>query len=154
MFFRIVTAFLCVASAGLFCGEKNNPVTVPAGPTELEGVWTGYSDADNAPYPRLTYTFSNNNLAVTRDTCTNQGFAPCDMELFRGTFVVDTSASPKTIDIHITQSSVSAWVNQTIAAVYYKSMNNVNMSANAPGSARPVSASPPTVDPPVIHLGQ
>jgi hypothetical protein len=154
MFLRIAATFLCVASAGLFCGEKNNPVTVPAGPTELEGVWTGYSDADNAPLPRLTYTFVNNTVVVQRDTCTSQGFAPCDVELYRGTFVADTSASPKTIDIHITQSSVPAWVGTTLYAIYFKFANNVNMSANASGSARPVSASPPTVDPPIIHLGQ
>jgi hypothetical protein len=154
MFLRMVTTFLCVASAGLFCGDKNPVTPPPAGPTELEGVWTGYSDTDSAPLPRLTYTFVNNTVVVKRDTCTNLGLSPCDVELFRGTFVVDTSASPKTIDIHITHSSVPAWVNKTIAAVYYKSMNNVNMSANAPGSSRPVSASPPTVDPPVIHLGQ
>jgi hypothetical protein len=154
MFLRIVAAFLCVASAGLFCGDKNNPVILPAGPTELEGVWTGYSDADNAPYPHLTYTFVNNTIVVQRDTCSNQNLSPCNLELFRGTFVVDTSASPKTIDIHITRSSVPAWVNKTLYANYYKSMNNVNISANEPGSARPVSTNPPSVDQPVIHLGQ
>jgi hypothetical protein len=154
MSFRHIAALSIIVSVCLFCGEKKNPVSPPAGPTELEGVWTGYSDVDNPPYPLLTYSFANNTVIVTRDTCGNQGLSPCAVELYRGTFVVDTSVSPKTIDIHLTQSSVAAWANKTLLAVYYKFANNVNLSANEPGTPRPVSQTPPIVDPPVIHLGQ
>jgi uncharacterized protein (TIGR03067 family) len=156
MVVRYFTVLMIVASACMFCGEKNNPVSppTPAGPTELEGVWSGYSDLDNPPYPVFTYTFAKNTIVVTRDTCTPQGSSACAIERYRGTFVLDTSASPKKIDIRITQSTVSSWVNKTIAAVYYKAANNVNLSANEPGTPRPTATNPPSIDAPLVHLGQ
>jgi hypothetical protein len=157
MFFRLLAVVAVIVFSCLYCGDKNGPDTPPpAGPTELEGVWTGRSlDIDNPPYPILTYTFVNNTIVVKRDTCPRIcDTCTCPVELYRGTFVVDTNISPKTIDIHITQSSVSAWVNDTLYAIYFKSMNNVNISANEPGSARPVSTNPPSVDQPAIYLGQ
>jgi hypothetical protein len=151
MFFRLLAVMAVVVFSGLYCGDKSGPDSPPpAGPTELEGVWTGYSDADTPPYPVLTYSFSKNVIIVSRDT----GIRICDtckcpVELYRGTFVVDTSASPKTIDIHITQSSVPAWVNENLYAVYFISMNIANLSANEPGTSRPLNLDPPV---PVIHL--
>jgi hypothetical protein len=138
MFLRLLAVVAVVVFSGLYCGDKSGPDTpTPAGPTELEGVWTGYSDADNLPYPRLTYSFSKNAVIVTRDTCRCDTCISCAVELYRGTFVVDTNVTPKTIDIHITQSSVSAWVNDTLYAVYSKSSNIVTLSANEPGTSRP-----------------
>lgn len=124
--------------------QNNNPATPPAaGPTELEGIWTGYSDADtnnpDIPKPNLAYSFTNNNIVVSSDSCSKMDLPVCVVELYRGTFSVDTSASPKTLDIHITQSGFAKYQNKTIYAVYTKNANILAISANGPGTSRPLA---------------
>jgi uncharacterized protein (TIGR03067 family) len=140
---RILLLLITVIGLIVYSGcQKKNPASpVTAGPTELEGVWNGYSDADtadpNIPKSALTYSFTNNNVVVTRDSCSKQDLPSCLIEFFRGTFSVDTNSTPKTLDIHITQSSRAQYRGATIFSIYYKNMNTLTISANGPGSPRP-----------------
>jgi hypothetical protein len=141
MIFRSLLAFSAIAVFFCIGCHNSNPASPPvAGPTELEGVWSGTSDADTiVPKPTLTYSFANNKIVVTRDTCSPKDLPPCNVESFRGTFVLDTNASPRTIDIHISQSAFAQYQNKTILAVYNKSVNVLTISANGPGTSRPTS---------------
>ena len=72
--------------------------------TELEGEWSG-NDSQNSIW---TFTFKGNSM---------KGIGP-NNESFNGSYVLNTGAAPKTIDISVGLSSDNGLVNKTLLGIY------------------------------------
>jgi uncharacterized protein (TIGR03067 family) len=107
------------------CNAKQS--TAPLAPTtELEGTWSGKNaNLDTA----WVYRMTRDSIIIMTDSVVT-----C-----RGIFSVDTSASPKSIDINIGWSSHAQDIGAAFKGIYRLSANILDISANAPGTARPAS---------------
>ncbi len=114
--------------------SKSNPVTAaPPGPTALEGIWSGSLTNPNGVIDTTTWIFTFKTDSITVKQNVNQDTTVH----YSGTFTLDTTVVPNQITIHITYSATPQQVGQTIQAIYSQSVNVLQISANAPGSARP-----------------
>jgi uncharacterized protein (TIGR03067 family) len=110
----------------------------PKPPSELEGTWSG-TNMDGIDQTQWTYTMALDSIDIQADAS----------EKYSGTFTLDTSVSPRHIDIVITKSTLASDVGKTMPALYKLSGNILQITANAPGSPRPSNMDPPV---PVIEL--
>lgn len=133
--------FLCFA---IFSCKDNNPAKPPvAGPTELEGAWSG-KNVDGIDQRLWFYVFRANTIVIDSITFSDT------VEADSGTFTLDTMTFPKSINILVLFSPNSPDAGKTILARYNLSGGNVlHITANAAGTPRPDSVAPPA---PVIGL--
>jgi hypothetical protein len=106
------------------CNDKQSTAPV-SHVTELEGTWSGYNT--NVIDTQWTYRMKNDSMIISADS----------LVIRRGTFTVDTTKDPKTIDMHIGWSSKTQEIGTTYYGSYLVSFNIMYISANAPGTARP-----------------
>ncbi|MCD4701891.1 MAG: hypothetical protein K8S24_08560 [Candidatus Aegiribacteria sp.] len=89
------------------CGGSNPSGLLPG--TELEGTWR-YSDTDY----RLTFTFSDSNWTVLEEYLS----APETTFTWDGTFTLNTTVSPKHIDLLCASSPYSGDIGLTALGIY------------------------------------
>jgi uncharacterized protein (TIGR03067 family) len=105
----------------------------PKLPSELEGTWDGMND-NGIDQTQWTYTMALDSISIDADA----------QEKYRGTFTLDTTVSPRHIDIAISESSTASSVGKKISALYRLSGNIMKITANDPGSSRPETLDSPT----------
>jgi uncharacterized protein (TIGR03067 family) len=122
-----IVAVLALATAVVGCGGSN---TSSSGKTELEGTWViTYPDVNGSN----TFTFSGNNWVMIQKWG-SQGSLQRS-----GTFIIDTTANPKTIDMNVTASTEgSLVVGMTSLGIYKISGNTLTLElAESPDEPRP-----------------
>ena len=112
----------------LSCKDSNPVSHTSEVPTQLEGTWSGVN-RNGIDQMVWTYIMKNDSITIKADS----------LMRYRGTFCVDTAASPATIDIAITQSSITAYAGKKILGLYVLAGKVLNITANDPGTARPDS---------------
>jgi uncharacterized protein (TIGR03067 family) len=99
----------------------------------LEGTWTETVSDSGIGTVTITLTFIGNNweLIETLDSST--------MLQMSGTFTLDSTANPKTLDLYITACSMAPeQVGATLYEIYQLSGNNLAL-ASGQGGTRPAS---------------
>jgi len=98
--------------------------------TELEGAWIG-SPVSPVDSPQESWIF-----IVSK----NRAIAALPTGWLRGTFQLDTVASPKQIDIIIQQCYPQDYVGKTVLAIYKLDGNTLTLAGFEPGvTTRPTS---------------
>ena len=115
-----VVVVLAIATAVVGCGTSNAVKSPSSGNTELQGTWT-------VAVPAGTFTFSGNSFTLTVPGVLQQS----------GTFTLNSAASPKTIDVHITTSSDPQSVGTTLLGIYQLGGTSLKMEMGDAGGARP-----------------
>jgi uncharacterized protein (TIGR03067 family) len=129
---RFFTHALFLGMLVISC-KSSNPVNAPAPvKTELEGTWEG-TNMDGIDQTQWTYIMALNSIIIQADA----------LEKYRGTFTLDTSASPRHIDIVISKSATASDAGKTIPGLYSLSVNILQITGNGPGSQRPSNMDPP-----------
>lgn len=125
-----VLAVFVITAVVVGCGSSN---TSSSGNTELEGTWTEtVPGTDIMPATTITFTFSGNNWELI-ETATSVSFQ------VSGTFTLDPTANPKTLDLYITASTLASnMVGTTLHSIYQLSGTNLAI-ANGQGGTRPTS---------------
>ena len=126
-----ILAVFAITIVVVGCGSSN---TSSSGNTELEGTWTEtVPGTDIMPAMTLTFTFSGNNWASIETTTSATVYQ------MSGTFTLDSTANPKTLDLYITTATLwSNMVGTTLHGIYQLSGTNLAI-ANGQGGTRPTS---------------
>ena len=120
-----VLAVFAITAVVVGCGSSN---TSSSGNMELQGTWTGTLSGIT-----MTYTFSGNNWELTE---TKESTIMVQMS---GTFTLDSTANPKTLDLYTTACPIiPTQVGMTWHSIY--KLNGTNLAiANGEGGTRPIS---------------
>lgn len=92
-------------------------------PTNIEGVWTG-KEANGAD--GWTFIFFGANVEVT---------GPDGREVYRGTVTLNEEASPKQLDVKVSESIFSQYLGKTSAGIYRIEGDVLSLCAAEPGAA-------------------
>ena len=117
-----VVGFACLVITA--CNDSNPSKPPVAGPTELEGTWSG-TNTDGIDQTAWVFVFSTNTVSIKTINLIDT------TETIGGTFSLDTTASPKSISIHVLRSPGSTQrVGKTILGSYVLSANVLTITAN------------------------
>jgi uncharacterized protein (TIGR03067 family) len=137
-----VLAVLAIAITVVGCGSSNTarptPVATPTptptpsptpSNTELEGMWIGMPKLPDNTTMQITFVFTGNNWISLS--------SKSDSDQMSGTFIIDTMANPKTIDLYIANASEeSHWAGGTSLGIYVLNGSNLKLEVLDPGDAR------------------
>ena len=126
-----VLVVLAIATAVVGCKSSSTP---SSGNTELQGTWMWTYTSSNQT-ATLTYIFNGNNWTMTITT-------PTESVQDSGTFTIDPTANPKTIDMYLA-ACTGPWesnIGKTLPCIYLLSGTNLTIAFGDPGGiARPIS---------------
>jgi uncharacterized protein (TIGR03067 family) len=124
----IITVAVALGMMVISC-KSSNPASAPVPvKTELEGTWEGMN-MDGIDQTQWTYIMALTTIIIQADA----------VEKYHGTFTLDTVPSPRHIDIIVTSGATASDAGKTIPGLYNLSGNILQMTANVPGSQRPMS---------------
>jgi uncharacterized protein (TIGR03067 family) len=137
-------SLVCFSGVLLRC-DNGSPTGPGAGPTELEGTWTGRAVWDTATY---TITFAQNNFSFKSSAL------PATTDAYSGTFTNNPGANPKQMDSYIAQCSLKPqYVGKTSLCIYKISNDTLTYAGNEPGNTqRPISFAPDTSGTTVVFI--
>jgi uncharacterized protein (TIGR03067 family) len=123
-----VLAVFAIAAVVVGCGSSN---TASSGNTELEGTWKRIGPGDTS----IAYTFSGNNWTMTAT-------AGSESIQMGGTFTINPTSNPKTIDIVYVYSvpANSSAIGKTALGIY--ELNGISLKLYINGvssSVRPTA---------------
>ena len=129
---RLILSILAVfAIVGAVVGCTSGSTS--SGNTELQGTWKATSPDGTVT---ITFTFSGNHWTMTEASA-----AQSQSIQLLGTFTIDSTANPKTIDLHIAAHPSSELIGKTILNIYQLSGTNLLVIAfgDNPDTARPTA---------------
>ena len=106
--------------------------------TELQGTWVGTGADKNVT---MTYTFSGHNVTLAFTSISTIPGTTAKSLQESGTFTLDSTANPKTIDLYVVTSTDPSdpAVGQTILCIYQVSGTNLTIARDAGSATRPTS---------------
>ena len=126
-----ILAVLAIATAVVGCTSDNQVKSPSSSNTELQGTWAATSpDATQT----LTYTINGNNWTMTRTSAKGSIQES-------GTFTLNPTANPKTINLSCTASTYPSdpGVGTTGLGIYQLSGTSLTLEMANKGDARPTS---------------
>jgi uncharacterized protein (TIGR03067 family) len=123
-----ILAVFAIATVAVGCGGN----TSSSGNTELQGTWKSTTTDKTAT---ITFTFSGNNFTST--LISTVASVPSMQE--SGTFTLDPTANPKTIDLYLATSTLpsASDVGKTELGIYQLSGTSLKLYLRSSGDARP-----------------